>query len=215
MFKRICLITGALVVALAGNASASAVKLPSICAQRAAKLLCSHGGHYEKVGRATAFVFNRPVRFGSHGVAHTASYPAGWAEMENEGTGICMSSYYGWNNYVKQYSCNNGGNQTWYVFSWNGRVGLYNWGDGECINNKSGSLASSNPQLMWGCNYSSGGWNELYVLHADDTNGLHFEAVNGPGLGGSGMCVSGMGFYLNGDYVELAPCYYNDNQGWL
>lgn len=215
MFRRVGLVTAALVLGLSGTASAAAVKLPPICAQPAAKLLCSYGGHYQKVGRTTAFVFNLPVRLGKDGVAHTASYPAGWAEMENEGTTVCMSSYYGWNNYVKQYGCNNGGNQTWYVFSWNGRVGLYNWGDSECVNNKSNSLASGNPQIMWSCNYSSGGWNELYVLHDDDTNGLHFEAVNGAGLGGSGMCVSGMGFSLNGDYVELAGCNYNDNQGWL
>lgn len=219
MLKRMGLITAVLaVVPLAGaaSASASAVKLPSICSQPSAKLLCSYGGRYEKVGKTTAFVFNRPVRFGKDGAAHVAGYPSGWVEMQNEGTGMCMSSYYGWNNYVKQYGCNNGGNQTWYVFSWNNRVGLYNWGDSECMNNKSGSLAWGNPQIMWSCNYSSsGGWNELYVMHSNDTNGLHFEAVNGGGLGGSGMCVSGMGFSLNGDYVELATCYYNDNQGWI
>jgi hypothetical protein len=112
-------------------------------------------------------------------------------------------------------------NEMFRIFTNNGNglnfntAGLYNWGESECVNNKSNSLASGDPQIMWSCNYSSGGWNELYVLHDDDTNGLHFEAVNGGGHGGSGMCVSGMGFSLNGDYVELAGCNYNDNQGWL
>lgn len=209
-----------LVAAVAGITAtdAAATQLPSRVVQACQKShimsICSHGGHFTKFGKVKVFMLNRGTRvLGAH-AANT-----GYQSLYNHGTGLCMSDYYGWNNYIKQYACNGGGNQTWNIgFGYNGGW-FVQAHDGGCMNVKGYSYNNDTPLIDYQCN---GGINESFWIQ-DNGSGITFNGIVGE-VGGShdgstgvllsNLCVSGMGYYTYGSYVLLFGCNYNNNQTW-
>jgi hypothetical protein len=205
------------VAAMTANAEA-VTRLPARVVQACEKAhimsLCSHGGHFTKFGNVKVFMLDRGTRIlGAH-VANT-----GYQSLYNHGTGLCMSDYYGWNNYLKQYGCNSGPNQTWNIgFGFNGGW-FVQANDGGCMNVKGNSYNAYTPLIDYQCN---GGLNESFLVQ-DNGSCITLNAIaanvggshdGSTGVIPSNLCVSGMGYYTYGSYVLLFGCNSNNNQTW-
>lgn len=185
--------------ALAG-ASALSARVSSLCRTGHLEALCSQG-HYVTVKGHRIFTLGR---FEARTRAHAAN--TGWQHLWNHGTGLCASDYYGWNDYVKQYACNGSANQTWNVNCCFGSLWYVISNAGQCWNTQYGSYSTYTDIIDYRCDGSY--LNEQFRIYANNGNGLNFNtAVNDE-------CVSGMGYYTYGSYVELFPCNYNNNQTW-
>ncbi len=193
-------ITACLVLPAMASASPLSARVSYLCRTGHLEALCSHG-HYVTVNGQRTFTLGR---FEARTKAHVAD--TGWQGLPNHGTELCASDYYGWNDYVKQYGCNNGANQTWNVNCCFGSMWYVMSNAGQCWNMQAGSYSTYTDIIDYRCDGAY--TNEMFRIYTNNGNGLNFNtAVNGE-------CVSGMGYYTYGSYVELFPCNYNNNQTW-
>ncbi len=212
------IVVGVAAVAASTANGAAATRLPSRVVQACEKAhlmsICSHGGHFTKFGKVKVFMLNRGTRILG---AHAAN--TGYQSLRNHGTSLCMSDYYGWNNYIKQYACNGAPNQTWNIGYGYNQGWFVQANDNGCMNVKANSYNADTPLIDYQCN---GGLNESFWIQ-DNGSGITLNAISG-NVGGSqdgstavilsNLCVSGMGYYTYGSYVLLFGCNDNGNQTW-
>lgn len=128
-----------------------------------------------------------------------------WKDLQNLGTGLCMSAWPDKKGQpATQQRCNGSLNQQW-VYGWDGPgLALINAGMGYgtttewCLDNYQGRLSNGNPQIMWPCrakpwtwaiNYYQGGsaFTDGVLIHTNSWHGNYCVTTLGSTTVGSPM----------------------------